>query len=89
MPLKACAYRKKGMMFFFRLAELNAFQFVRCVCGAKRRAYLVRVSDQRGPCLVEKPEKKERVACVCSSPFTLVVKSIPQIHHPRKAKATR
>ena len=27
------------------------------VCGAKTRAYLVQVSDQRGTCLVEKPAK--------------------------------
>ena len=39
MPVKACAYRKKGMVLC--LAELNAIQFVRGVCGTKTRAYLV------------------------------------------------
>ena len=50
MPLKACAYRKKGMMIL-PLGKLNAIQFVRGVCGTKIRAYLVQVSDQRGTCL--------------------------------------
>ena len=39
MLLKACAYRKKGMMGL-SLAELIAIQFVRGVCGTKTRAYL-------------------------------------------------
>ena len=39
------------------LAESNAIQFVRGVCGTKTRAYPVQVSDQRGTCLVEKPAK--------------------------------
>ena len=47
MPLKACAYRKKGMMLLPR-AELHAVQFVRGVCGTNTRAYLVQVSGQRG-----------------------------------------
>ena len=56
MPLKACAYRKKGDECFC-LAELNAAQFVRGECGTNTRAYLVQVSDGRGTCLVEKPAK--------------------------------
>ena len=56
MPLKACAHRKKEMMLLPRGIE-RYIQFVRGVCGTKTRAYLVRVSDQRGTCLVEKPAK--------------------------------
>ena len=59
MPLKACAYRKKGMMLLPR--GFARGQFVRGVCGTKTRAYLVQVSDQRGTCLVEKPAK----GCMC------------------------
>ena len=55
MQLKACAYRKKEIMFC--LLRLNAIQFFRGVCGTNTRAYLVQVSDQRGTCLVEKPAK--------------------------------
>ena len=51
MPLKACVYRKKGMVIL-PLGELNAIQLVRGVCGTTTRAYyLVQVSDQRGTCL--------------------------------------
>ena len=41
----------------FSRAELHAIQFVRGVCGANTRAYLVQASDQRGTCLVETPAK--------------------------------
>ena len=47
---------KRGWRFC--LAELNAIQFVRGVCGTKTRGYLVQVSGQRGTCLVETPAKK-------------------------------
>ena len=36
---------------------MNAIQFVHGVCGTNTRAYLVKVSDQRGTGLVEKPAK--------------------------------
>ena len=39
------------------LAELDAVQFVRGVCETSTKAYLVRVSDQRGTCLEEKSAK--------------------------------
>ena len=51
MPLKACAYRKKGDDAF-ALRKLNAVQLVRGVCGANTRAYLVQVGDRRGTCLL-------------------------------------
>ena len=55
MPLKACSYRKKGMMLLPR--GIARVQFVRGVCGTNIR---VQVSDQRGTCLVkvEMPAKK-------------------------------
>ena len=54
MSLKACAYRKKGMLLLRGIAHR---QFIHGVCGANTRAYLVQVSDQRGTCLVERPAK--------------------------------
>ena len=54
-PLKACAYRKKGIVPLLR--EFARVQFFRGVCGTNARAYLVEVSDWRGTCLVERPEK--------------------------------
>ena len=51
MPLKARAYRKKGMMLLPRV-NLPAIQFVRGVCGTNTRSSLVQVSDQRGTCLL-------------------------------------
>ena len=56
MPLRQVRIGRK-MGWWFYLAELNAFQFVRGVCGTNTRAYLVQVSDQRGTCLGEKPAK--------------------------------
>ena len=57
MPLKACAYRKKGMPPLLR--GFARVQFVRGVSRTNTRAYylVVQVSDERGTCLVEKPAK--------------------------------
>ena len=41
MPLKACAYRKKGMMVSPRGIERYSFRpWVACVCGTKTRGEL-------------------------------------------------
>ena len=38
MPLKACAYRKKGMLLLPRGIE-RYYQFIRGVCGTNTRAF--------------------------------------------------
>ena len=52
MPLKACAYRKQGMMLLPRGIERYS---VRPWCGWNQNKnilfYLAQVSDQRGTCL--------------------------------------
>ena len=58
MPLKACAYRKKGMILLPSGIERYSVRPWRVVGTNTRRAYLVQVSGQRGTCLVEKPAKK-------------------------------
>ena len=53
---------KRGRCFC--LAELNAIQFVRGVCGIGKRDYQVQVSDQRGTCRVEKPKPAKGGLCL-------------------------
>ena len=48
-------HRKKGMVPLIR--GIARVQLVRGVCGTHTRSDLVRVSDQRGACLVERPVK--------------------------------
>ena len=84
MPLKACAYRKRGMMLLLRGFARD--QFIRGVCAINTRAYLVRVSDQRGTCL---EENLQSVVCVCNSPLVATSPDDLAIPHNRVGRCDR
>ena len=59
MPLKACVYRKKGMMHVLRrFARIWLSVLSAALCGTNTRVCQIQVSDQqRGTCTVEIPAK--------------------------------
>ena len=58
MPLKACAYIKKGMVLFASRHCTLLSSSVACAELVQELVFVVQVSDQRGTCPEEKPAEK-------------------------------